>query len=79
MRRDARFQVFKTLPVIPPLTAESRVRCNLIAPQEAMAPFTDASDDTEPFPMSFFRSYSLDGSVWIRRGTMTYPRIPYKE
>jgi hypothetical protein len=66
--------VFKTLPVIPPLSAESSTRCNLIVPQ-VTAPSVDASGKAEVL-RGLSRSWSLDGSVWSRRGTMTYPRIP---
>src|SRR5260221_12162886 len=74
---DERFQVFRTLPVIPPLRAESSVRCNLMAPQ-VIAPPADTSDEARDF-RRLSRSCNLDGSTSFRSGTTTYPRTPYKE
>jgi len=74
---DERFQVFRTLPVIPPLRAESSMRCNLKAPQ-VIAPPADTSDEARDFRRRS-RSCNLDGSASFRSGTTTYPRIPYKE
>ena len=44
-----------------------------------MPPLVDASGETEALRgLSLSHSWSLDGSAWSRRGTMTYPRIPTK-
>jgi len=66
--------VFKTLPVMPPLRAESSTRCNLIAPH-VIAPPVGASGEAGTL-RALSRSCSLDGNVWSRRGTMAYPRQP---
>jgi hypothetical protein len=76
--KDKRLQAFKTLPVIPPLKAESSTWCNLIVPH-VTPPLVDASGETVALRgLSLSHSWSLDGNAWSRRGTMTYPRIPTK-